>query len=92
MQFIESVDEYSDAAEETAETDGIPYEELRRLIGELPASYRSVFNLYVFERKSHKEIARILGIKEYTSASQFHKAKKMLAVRINQYKKVATDE
>ena len=86
MQFIESVDEYADVVEETAETDGIPYEEVRKLIGELPAGYRSVFNLYVFERKSHKEIAHILGIKEDTSASQFHKAKKMLAVKINQYK------
>lgn len=87
MQFIESVDEYADVVEETAETDGIPYEEVRKLIGELPAGYRSVFNLYVFERKSHKEIAHILGIKEATSASQFHKAKKLLAVKINEYKK-----
>lgn len=87
MQFIEPVDEYADVVEETAETDGIPYEEVRKLIGELPAGYRSVFNLYVFERKSHKEIAHILGIKEATSASQFHKAKKMLAVKINEYKK-----
>lgn len=87
MQFIEPVDEYTDVVDETVETDGIPYEDVRKLIGELPAGYRSIFNLYVFERKSHKEIARILGIKEATSASQFHKAKKMLAVKINQYKK-----
>jgi len=87
MQFVESVDEYADVAEEPMKTGDIPYEEVRRLIGELPAGYRSVFNLYVFERKGHKEIANILGIKEGTSASQFHKAKRMLAMKINQYKK-----
>jgi RNA polymerase sigma-70 factor (ECF subfamily) len=44
-----------------------------------------VLNLYVFEGKSHQEIATLLGIKKDSSASQFHKAKKMLAQMIRKY-------
>lgn len=92
MQFIETVDEYADVEEEEGDPDGMPYEEIRRLIGELPAGYRSVFNLHVFERKSHKEIALMLGINENTSASQFHKAKKMLKMKIKQYREEMANE
>ena len=56
-----------------------------RLIRELPDGYRTVFNLYVIEQKSHKEIAALLNIKESSSASQLHRAKAMLAARIRQY-------
>jgi len=44
-----------------------------------------VFNLYVFEDKSHQEIADILGIKRDTSCSQFCRAKNMLAKKITAY-------
>ena len=36
----------------------IPRSVLLKLISELPDGYRTVFNLYVFEEKSHKEIAK----------------------------------
>lgn len=75
------------AEEEEPEIEDLPPEVIQKLIRQLPEGYRTVFNLYVFENKSHKEIATILGIKENTSASQFHKAKKMLAQKINEYKK-----
>lgn len=55
------------------------------MIRELPIGYRTVLNLFVFEGKSHKEIAGILGIKENTSASQFHRAKNLLAEKIKKY-------
>ena len=45
-----------------------------------------MFNLYAVEGRSHKEIAATLGIRHDTSASQFHKAKNMLAKMINEYK------
>lgn len=60
-------------------------ETLMNFIQELPAGYRAVFNLYVFEEKSHKEIAGILGITEQTSASQYHRAKSKLAKQIKEY-------
>ncbi len=75
-----------DTTEEDVETDGITDEMLHQFIQELPDGYRTVFNLYVIEEKSHKEIAQTLGIKVNTSASQLHKAKAMLAKRIKQYR------
>ena len=60
---------------------------LWRLISQLPLGYRMVLNLYVFEQLSHKEIARLLGIAPGTSTSQYARAKKELAKRINNYLK-----
>lgn len=70
---------------EPPETENIPPDVIQRMILNLPDGYRTVFNLFVFEGKSHKEIASILGIKENSSASQFHRAKQMLAKQIKQY-------
>ena len=53
-----------------------------QFISELPTGYRTVFNLYVFEEKSHKEIAALLGINEKSSASQLTRAKAVLAEKI----------
>ena len=60
-------------------------EVLHRMIRELPDGCRTVLNLYAFEEKSHKEIAALLGIREGTSASQYHHAKELLADRITTY-------
>ncbi len=70
------------------ETDGISTDVLHQLIRELPDGYRTVFNLYIVDDKSHKEIASLLGIKENTSASQLHKAKAMLAQKIKHYRTI----
>ena len=51
---------------------------LIRAIQSLPNGYRNVLNLYVFERKSHKQIGELLGIAEPTSRSQLTRAKSML--------------
>ena len=50
-------------------------EELLREIAALPDGYRMVFNLYVIEGFSHKEIAEQLDISENTSKSQYSRAK-----------------
>ena len=63
----------------------IPPEVIHRMVSELPTGYRTVFNLYVFEDRSHKEIAQLLGIKPDSSASQLCKAKNMLARKIKEY-------
>lgn len=67
--------------------DGIPEEQLMAFVAELPEGCRTVFNLYVFEDKSHKEIAKLLHIKEHSSTSQLHRAKGLLAKKIKEYKK-----
>lgn len=69
------------------DVDDIPNKELMRMISELPDGYRAVFNLFVFEDKSHKEIASMLGISEHTSSSQFYRAKTLLMKKIKEYRK-----
>jgi RNA polymerase sigma factor (sigma-70 family) len=50
-------------------------EDLMKLISELPAGYRIVFNLYAIDGYSHQEIAAQLGISENTSKSQLSRAR-----------------
>ena len=51
------------------------YRELVRLISALPADARTVFNMYVVEGYSHKEIAKELGCTEATSRSKLQRAR-----------------
>ena len=71
--------------EEEPDVGGVPPDVLTKMIGWLPVSYRMVLNLYVFEQRSHREIAQLLDIKESTSSSLFFRAKKMLARMIKDY-------
>lgn len=75
------------ADEETLAEAGsrISEEVLMEFVAKLPEGCRTVFNLYVFEGKSHKEIGKILHIKEHSSTSQFHRAKCILAKKIKEY-------
>jgi len=75
-----------DQNDENPNLEEISQDTIMTMIRSLPDGYRTVFNLYVFEKKSHKEIAEMLGIAENSSASQFHRAKAMLAQKIKEYK------
>ena len=72
--------------DEGPDTGDIPVRAIQAMIRKLPTGYRTVFNLYVFEGKSHKEIAEMLNMKENSSASQLHRAKALLAKMIQEYK------
>ncbi|TAE18563.1 MAG: RNA polymerase sigma factor [Bacteroidetes bacterium] len=61
----------------------INYEELLLLIRSLPPAYQTVFNLYVIEGYSHKEIGEMLQINEGTSKSNLAKARMKLQKQIN---------
>ncbi|WP_106917883.1 RNA polymerase sigma factor [Chryseobacterium aurantiacum] len=81
------VDELPDLPhEEEPDFEEIPKADIMEIIRALPDGYRTVFNLYVFEQKSHKEIALLLGIAENSSASQFHRAKGLLVQKIKEFK------
>ena len=56
--------------------------DLMELVQQLPDGYRTIFNLYAIEKLPHSKIASMLGISEGTSASQYHRARKLLAQRI----------
>ena len=64
----------------------VPDEVLDGMIGRLPANYRVVLNLFVFEQLSHREISQQLGISERNSAMLFYRAKKQLQKMIIDYK------
>lgn len=61
--------------------------DMMKLIEELPLGYKTIFNLYVVEGYSHKEIAGMLDISEGTSKSQLARSKgalkKLLETRFN---------
>lgn len=69
-------DEIEDALEPDAESvREIPDVILDEIIAELPPVRREVFNMYLIDGFSHKEIARALGITEKGSSSILAKAR-----------------
>ncbi len=55
------------------------------LIRELSPGYRTVFNMYVVEGYTHKEIGEIMGISEGTSKSQLSRAKVILQEMVKKH-------
>ena len=79
------IDDIAEEEEEDPPIEDIPPEVIQQMVRQLPTGYRTVFNLYVFEDKSHQEIAQLLGCSANTSISQLHKAKNLLAKMIQTY-------
>jgi RNA polymerase sigma factor (sigma-70 family) len=65
--------------------DSLAEKDILNLIQELSPGYKTVFNLYVVEGYSHKEIGEMLGISEGTSKSQLARAKAILQKKVAQY-------
>jgi len=59
---------------------------LLEIIQQLPHRYRLVFNLYVLDGYSHKEIAEMLDISVGTSKSNLARARNILKVKIEETK------
>jgi len=64
--------------------DNLGVEELLKLITELPAGYRMVFNLNIMEGYTHKEISTLLNISENTSKSQLSRARQTLQKKLSE--------
>ncbi len=62
---------------------GISSEVVLGLVNQLPLMSRSVFNLYVFDGYSHREISQMLGIKEGTSHWHLMNARTLLKEKIS---------
>lgn len=60
----------------------IPLDFLLQIIQELPDRYRMVFNLYVMDGHSHKEIGKLLEISQGTSKSNLARARVILKNKI----------
>jgi RNA polymerase sigma factor (sigma-70 family) len=65
--------------------DGLSEKDILKLVQQLAPGYRAVFNLYVVEGYSHKEIGEMLDITEGTSKSQLSRAKVILQDMIKQH-------
>lgn len=71
-------------SEEPSAIQKIGYKDLIAMIAALPPGFRTVFNMYVLEGYSHKEIAKELGISETTSRSQLQRARLLLQSKIKE--------
>ncbi|MCB4798374.1 RNA polymerase sigma factor [Neotamlana laminarinivorans] len=66
--------------------DSVSLDYLLKIIQELPDRYRLVFNLYVLDGYSHKEIAKLLNINIGTSKSNLARARQILKNTIEDFK------
>jgi len=81
-------DHYDNSVDETVLAK-MSADELLVMVEELPDGYRVVFNMYVMEGYSHKEIGEALNIGESTSRSQLVKARRILQNKIIESQKIA---
>ena len=70
----------------SVETDDLSLDFLLNCIQELPDRYRLVFNLYVLDGYSHKQIANMLDITTGTTKSNLARARMILKEKIETYK------
>ncbi len=75
-----------DDVELEIDEDHVSLDYLLKIIQELPDRYRLVFNLYVLDGYSHKEIAEMLNINIGTSKSNLARARQTLKETIENYK------
>lgn len=79
---IVDIDEVYDQPQTTFDMSGLELKDLLKLVQQLSNGYRLVFNMYVIEGFSHKEIAAELGISEGASKSQLSRARAILKGKI----------
>lgn len=83
MRQAEDIDSaFSISSSEATPVQNLGLKELLTYISELPAGFRTVFNMYAIEGYSHKEIGEALGISEVTSRTQFSRARALLQNKI----------
>lgn len=79
---VVDIDEVYDQPQSTFDMSGLELKDLMKLVQQLSNGYRLVFNMYVIEGFSHKEIAEELGISEGASKSQLSRARAILKEKI----------
>jgi RNA polymerase sigma-70 factor (ECF subfamily) len=78
LQPITEQEETSIEGKYLSVLDDLAEKDIVSLVQQLSPGYRTVFNMYVVEGYTHKQIADILGISEGTSKSQLSRAKFIL--------------
>ncbi|MEA2105950.1 MAG: sigma-70 family RNA polymerase sigma factor [Bacteroidota bacterium] len=83
QNFISDNEEINEGSYESDALQNLQTENVLNQVSRLPEGARLVFNLYVLEGYTHKEIAVKLNITEGTSKSQFNRARKLLMSWLN---------
>jgi RNA polymerase sigma-70 factor (ECF subfamily) len=78
--YTDNLSEYIEDKVDQTEKDEkqLEVKKIHQAMEQLPDGYRVIFSLYLLEGYDHSEIAKILGITESTSKSQFSRAKQKL--------------
>jgi len=69
--------------------DRVSGKEIQEMISQLPAATATVFNLYIYDGYTHKQIAELLSISDGTSKWHVSEAKKLLKTKLE---KISTNE
>ncbi|HVG12676.1 MAG TPA: RNA polymerase sigma factor [Flavisolibacter sp.] len=88
LQPISEKEEVTVEGQYLSVLDDLAEKDIIRLVQQLSPGYRTVFNMYVVEGYTHKQIADILGISEGTSKSQLSRAKTILQALVNKHVEV----
>jgi RNA polymerase sigma-70 factor (ECF subfamily) len=78
IDFVEEYYETSNYSEQNTAVDKLSADQIHILIGKLPPMAQQVFNMFVVDGYSHKEIAETLGIEEGTSKWHLNSARQKL--------------
>tara|TARA_B110000902_G_scaffold114068_1_gene134292 strand:- start:1675 stop:2175 length:501 start_codon:yes stop_codon:yes gene_type:complete len=78
LELVKEVSDTEEVVEIDFEDTNLNIGFLLSLVQELPDKYRLIFNLYVLDSYSHKEISEMLNISEGTSKSNLSRARKKL--------------
>lgn len=93
--FVKDADEFANLEMEEQEIEVLSQlktEDILKLVQQLSPAYRAVFNMYVIEGLSHKEVAEELGISVGTSKSNLAKAKHNLKKLIEEVRRYELNE
>lgn len=76
--------------ETETDVDCFTYQEILTFVRQLPDRYQQVFNLYVIDGYSHKQISEKLNISIGTSKSNLFRAREKLIEMINKHSSIQT--
>ncbi len=85
LQPITEMEESTIEGKYLSVLDSMAEQDIIQLVQQLSPGYRTVFNMYVVEGYTHRQIAEALGISEGTSKSQLSRAKQILQEMVSQF-------
>jgi RNA polymerase sigma factor (sigma-70 family) len=78
MAYTEDLEKAEHISDGELVDKNLNYNDLLKMVQQLPQAYRTVFNLFAIEGYSHEEIGAMLNINAGTSKSNLHKARHKL--------------